>query len=166
MLTIIEQFCSINDDTSIPTLEDRHYLSVVVDDIRSSVELVDTSGYFDAYQVLIENAIREADAVLITCAADSGNCVPDVKVFYSLLKRDVPVSIVLTKTDTVTQERLRSLTHEIRRVVAALPHCKHYQYSVKHDEKPYNHFRDLIRAIRPRKLENIPVKSSNLLGWD
>ena len=162
MLTISQQFCSINDNTSTPTLEDRHFLSVIVDDIKSSVELVDTSGYFDTYRVLIENAIREADAVVITCPADSATCIPDIKVFYSLLKRDMPVSIVMTKTDTVTQDRLRYLTHEIRRETAVLPQCTNYQYSIMSDKKSDNHFRDLIRTIRPK----IPVKSTSLLGWD
>jgi len=138
-----------------PTVEDRHYKRIKLDDSACRIEIIDTAPSFTDYEILIDAAVREADGFVIAYSVADPRSFGLVQQLYNRIvnvkgpswETSSPGSVVLvgTKSDVPGSRRVTRFEAQTR---AKSLRCRSFECSAKSGDGVAAPFVELARALR------------------
>ena len=132
-----------------PTIEDSYRKTIVVDDIRVVLTIVDTAGQ-DEYRTMRDHAMKSGDAYLLVYAIDDRNSFDEAKHLYQdiLLARDgspitPPVVLAGNKVDLAAERKVTFV--EAREAARHIFKCPFLETSAKDGTNAHRAFFEVVR---------------------
>jgi GTPase KRas protein len=141
------------------TIEDAYQKSVIIDDMVTRVEIVDTAGQ-EEFQSMLDGWIRSADGIMLVYDVSSRQSFSELDRFYEKIietKEKCPIMIVGNKCDL----EQRVVTTLQGQTLAAQWQCLFMETSAKEKINDQQCFFDMIREIRRFRNLNMPMTNKS-----